>query len=94
MLDSTDGKKVAESIDRRITTVAEQVYNNSPYTKIRDGIVTAINGKTYTVKIHKAIYNNIYTLKGTQQINVNDRVICIIPNNQYSNMFILGVLDI
>lgn len=93
ILDRASGMKVAEAIEKRIKLISKDLYNNAPYTTIRNGIVTAINGKKYTVKINNAFYTNIYALKNVGTINIHDVVICIIPNNQYSEMFILGVLD-
>ena len=92
-LNQEGGKKVAQAIDRRIMNVAKEIYKNSPYTLIKYGIVKKIDGKFYTLQINKSLYTKVCALKGVGQINVNDVVICIIPNNQFSNMFILGVLD-
>lgn len=93
-LDRTSGMKIAEAIEKRIKLVSKDLYTNAPYTIIRNGRVMAINGKKYTVKINNALYTNIYALKGVGVISTGDVAICIIPNNQYSNMFIIGVLDI
>lgn len=93
-LDRASGMKVAEAIEKRIKLISKDLYNNAPYTTIRNGIVTAINGKKYTVKINNAFYTNIYAIKGTDLIKIGDVAICIIPNNQYSNMFILGTLNV
>lgn len=87
------GTNIANAIDKRIRTVTQDLYNNAPYNVIRKGRVTAIKNKFYTVKINNAIYTKIYALKNVGIINVHDVVICVIPNNQYSEMFILGVLD-
>lgn len=92
-LDRASGIKVAEAIEKRIKLISKDLYNNAPYTIIRNGIITNINNKKYTVKINNAFYTNLYALKGIGGIGVGDVAICIIPNNQYSNMFILGVLD-
>lgn len=93
-LDRASGIKVAEAIEKRIKLISKDLYNNAPYTIIKNGIVTAINGKRYTVRINNAIYTNVFAIKGIESIGTGDVAICIIPNNQYSNMFILGVLDI
>lgn len=93
-LDRASGTKVAEAIEKRIKLISKDLYTNAPYTTIRNGRITAINGKKYTIKINNAIYTNIYALKNIGIVGVGDVAICVIPNNQYSNMFILGVLDI
>lgn len=93
-LDRASGIKMAEAIEKRIKLISKDLYNNAPYTIIKNGIVTAINGKRYTVRINNAIYTNVFAIKGVESISTGDVAICIIPNNQYSNMFILGVLDI
>ena len=92
-LDRASGIKIAEAIEKRIKLISKDLYTNAPYTTIRNGRITAINGKKYTIKINNAIYTNIYALKDVGTIGIGDVAICVIPNNQYSNMFILGVLD-
>lgn len=92
-LNRASGQKIADAIDKRIRTVTQDLYSNAPYNVIRKGRVTAIKNKFYTVKINNAIYTKIYALKNVGTINVHDVVLCVIPNNQYSEMFILGVLD-
>lgn len=91
-LDFNNGSKVARAIDLRIKQVAKYVFQKSPYNKIKYGIVENINGKIYTVNIENKTYQT-NALKGVGTINLQDRVVILIPNNQYSNMFILGVLD-
>lgn len=87
------GIEIANAINKRIKMVSQDLYNNAPYTIIKFGRVVSINGKRYSIKINNALYTNIYALKGSNLISVGDSVICVVPNNQYSNMFILGALD-
>jgi hypothetical protein len=93
-LNYLSGNKVAEAIDRRITNIAKDVFNKSPSNRMVFGRVTEINGKEYTVKVNNQIYAKVYAYKGVGTIIVGDTVDCLIPNNQYSNMRIIGILDI
>ncbi len=92
-LDRASGIKVAEAIDKRVRLVSKDLYNNAPYNKKMRGRVVSAKGKRYTIEINKAIYTNVYALKSNYTIKVGDVVICEIPNNQYSDIFIEGVLD-
>lgn len=93
-LDFNNGSQIAEAINKRIVEVVNQALNSgfigSP---IKRGIIKEINGKKYTVKIGNSIYTNIYAARNTGNISINEVVLCVIPNNQYSDMFIGWVID-
>lgn len=93
-LNYTTGREVALALDRKIENALTMVSAKLPYNKIERAVVQKISGKRYSVKINNLLYDNVYALKGNESIGVRDTVICVVPNNQYSNMFILGVLDI
>ena len=92
-LDYDSGEDIANAIDKRIERVAKEIYQNSPYNKIKYGVVKNVNDKQYTVQINGINYSNVYALKNVGTINVNDSVVLIIPDNNISQMFILGIID-
>lgn len=92
-LDAENGEKVASAIEKRIQQIARYVYKDSPYNKIKFGVIKEISGKAYTIEIENTIYTDIYALKNIGTINLGDKVVCVNPNNNYSNLFILGILD-
>lgn len=91
-LDYDSGEDIANAIDKRIERVAKEIYQNSPYNKIKYGIVKNVTDKTYTVQINGENYD-VYALKNVGTINVNDSVVLIIPDNNFTQMFILGIID-
>lgn len=93
-LNYTTGREVALAIDRKIEDTVTRISAKLSYNKIEWAVVQKISGKRYSIKINNLLYENVYALKGNNDIKVRDTVICVVPNNQYSNMFILGVLDI
>lgn len=90
---SESGRKVAEAIDRRVMNVAKNIYENSPNNKTKFGTVLSSSAGLFNVKIDNVTYTNISALKNVGNINRGEVVICLVPNNQYSNMIILGVAD-
>lgn len=93
VLNTKSGSAVAEAINTRITNIAREVYNKSPYDKSKRGIIEEIVRGLYSVKIDNVIYPNIHALRSAGTLNLGDVVICIIPNNQFSDMYILGAID-
>ena len=74
-------------------------YNNkqiddAPYTRERTGIIKASGVDGYTAEIDGALFTNIPVLvyNTTPVYSVNDTVVIKMPNNQTSNMYILGKL--
>lgn len=94
-LDYESGKKVVDAIDRKIKNVSNDLKTNSPYNRTRFGrVVKKTEGSgIFTVVIDNTTYNNVYALRTVGTINVGDVVICLIPNNNFSNITILGVAD-
>lgn len=88
-----NGVNVGKKIIKLIQNSQDYAFKNAPFNMIRVGLITKKVGKTFTIKINQSNYSNIYALKGSGEINVGDTAICVIPNNQFSQMFILGVLD-
>lgn len=67
----------------------EQSINNAPYDKCMVGLITQVNDdNTYSVKISEEAYTNIPSL--FTGLNKNDTVKVFSPQNQFSQLFILG----
>lgn len=65
----------------------------APYTRIENGLIKAVTLDGYTVEINEKLYPNVLVLNSVS-LSVNNTVKVMIPNNQYSNMFILGKIGI
>lgn len=70
-----------------------QAFKDAPYDRTYIGLVTAINleTNTYSVKIDEHVYTNIVSMIKT---DVNHTVVVMCPQNQLSQMFIYGEIDI
>ena len=92
-INNESGKVVAEAIDRRIVEVAKRVFLTVPNDKSEIALVMAVNSanQRYEVKIKNKIYI-AYALKNALPINVNDQVLCVALNGQYSQLYIIGVI--
>lgn len=91
-LDSIAGKIIREAIERKINAEIENISNTLSFNKIKRGKIKEINITGYTVQIENNIYRNVPIIRQDTIININDVVQIVIPNNQYSQMFILGKL--
>lgn len=87
------GNEVASAIDARIQKVAQEVFTNSPTNRTAYGRVVSQKGGYFTVNINSHTYTNVVAIRSVGQIKNNETVVCLIPNNEYSNMLILGVAD-
>ena len=92
-LNHTTGTRVADAIDKRIINVAKQVYDNSPNDKMRYGTVVSKDAGVFSVKINNTTYSNIKALRNVGDIAVGEVVHCLVPNNNFSDMVIIGVAD-
>ena len=92
-LNHTTGTRVADAIDNRIINVAKQVYDNSPNDKMRYGTVVSKDAGVFSVKINNTTYSNIKALRNVGDIAVGEVVHCLVPNNNFSDMVIIGVAD-
>ena len=70
-----------------------ELRENAPYTRFKTGRVTSIGVNGTTVMIDGTIYTDLLRMTGTT-LDVDDMVEIVIPNNQDSNMFILGKLTV
>ena len=64
-INAASGKLIAEAIDKRITSVAKQLFNNSERDKTVYGIITKTNQGYFSVKVNNQIYNNVDDAKGS-----------------------------
>jgi len=65
--------------------------DDAPYTRETRGRVISSGLDGYTIDINGKQFTNVMVLNGIA-LSTNDIVIVIIPNNQTSNMYILGKL--
>jgi len=75
------------------TRYTDRLNEDAPYTRFVTGIVEEIKIDGYTVKINGTSYTKLMVLNGVS-LSVNNTVQVVIPNNQDSNMFILGKLSL
>lgn len=92
-LNFSSGDKVAQAIDKRIIAIAKQVANKSTVNRTVFGRVTAKNNGLFSLRINNTVYTNVIALKNSNYINVGDKVVCLVPNNQFNDMIVLGVAD-
>lgn len=89
----TSGDQVAKAIDKRIISIAKQVTNKSPVNRTVYGRIVSQTQGGFSISVNNTIYNNIPVLKYLNYLKIGDRVICLVPNNQFNDMIILGVVD-
>ena len=89
----TSGDQVAKAIDKRIIAIAKQVANKSTVNRTVFGRVLSKNNGLFSLSINNRVYNNVLALKDLGYIRVGDKVICLVPNNQFNDMIVLGVAD-
>lgn len=92
-LDFDTGSRVANTIDKRIITVVNQMLKTSTLNRTVYGRVTSASDTFFSVKINNTIYDNVCALKNVGEIKVGDRVMCLVPNNQFNDLTIIGVVD-
>ena len=74
-------------LEKGIYRYVDNSIENAPYTQIYTGLVKASGVDGYTISLNGVEYANVPS-KGT--FLTNDTVRVVVPNNQYSNMFILS----
>jgi len=87
------GQKLAEAIDKRIIDVSNQLFNNSGRDKTVYGVVIKSNNGVFSIKVNNTEYHNVLALRSVGNISVGEKVTCLVPNGNYSDMIILGVAD-
>ena len=74
-------------LEKGILRYVDNSIENAPYTQVYTGLIKSSGVDGYTVNLNGVEYTNVPS-KGT--FLTNDTVRVVVPNNQYSNMFILS----
>ena len=82
--------QAANILIEKMESVAAQAVSNAAFNKTVWGRITAIEGVEYTLVINGKTYPKTYALSSAGTLAVGDTVICIVPNNNMPNFFILG----
>ena len=86
---SVQNNEVIDALFTGVQYLIEQNIASAPFDKVKNGKVLAINlDGTYRVSIEGKTYNIPSLVKAG--ISVNSIVKVLIPQNEYSNMFILN----
>lgn len=81
---------INDALLQTIKTLVKQEINNAPFDKTRQAIVLANNNDgTYKIRLDGNEYDNISSYPSNTTITIGSVVKVIIPNNQYSQMFLL-----
>lgn len=92
-LNGKTGEMIRLAIERKIENEIKRLNNNLSFNKLERGIIEEININGYAIKINNILYRGIKAVSQNTSINVGDVVIVLIPNNQYTQMFILGKIN-
>ena len=80
---------INDTLLQTIKTLVKQEINNAPFDKTRQAVVlTNNNDGTYKIRLDGNEYDNIPSYPSNVIIAIGSVVKVIIPNNQYSQMFI------
>ena len=74
-------------LEKGIIRYVDSSIENAPNTHVYTGLIKSSSVDGYTIDLNGVEYTNVPS-KGT--FSVNDTVRVVIPDNQYSNMFILA----
>ena len=83
-------KELADILFEKIQESAQESTENAPYNKIVWGRITGKLGYFHVVNVNGKPYPKTLALTSAGTLAVGDTVVCIVPNNNMSNMFILG----
>ena len=78
---------MASELEKGIFNYVDKVVQDAPYTQIYTGVIKSFGVNGYTVLLNGVEYPNVPS-KGS--FLTNETVKVVIPNNQFSNMFILS----
>jgi len=90
--DNSSGEKLGDILLNKFESWLKDLSINASFNKTTWGIITNINGNLYTIEINNQSYSNINAMRNAGELYINDKVLCLIPNNQYSNMVIIGAI--
>lgn len=88
-LDGSKGEKIRAAIEQFGKNLKRDIATSSPFDKTKNGFVTKVTPIGYTVRIENKEYPNVQAIEGAI-IRVGDVVVCQLPNNQMSQMYIIG----
>lgn len=77
----------------KVSEIANQYAAAAAFNKTLWGRITAVNVPYYTLTINGKTYPKTLALSSAGALAVGDTVICIVPNNNMPNMFILGKIQ-
>ena len=85
---------INDTLLQTIKTLVKQEINNAPFDKTRQAVVLTNNSDgTYKIRLDGNEYDNIPSYPSNITIAIGSVVKVIIPNNQYSQMFISAKTD-
>lgn len=85
-----DKMNVNDALLQTIKTLIKQEIDNAPFDKTRQAIILVNNSDgTYKIRLDGKEYDNISSYPSSTSIVVGSVVKVVIPNNQYSQMFLL-----
>ena len=90
-LNAEDAKIIREAIIKFGRGIKKDIATESPFNKTKNGRVVKVTPTGYTVEIENKQYPRVQAIN-TNQIYLNDIVACCLPNNQMSQMYIIGKL--
>lgn len=85
--------ELAQMFIDKVSELANQYAAAANFNKTLWGRITAVNAPYYTLSINGKSYPKTLALSSAGALSVGDTVICIVPNNQMPNMFILGKIS-
>ena len=81
---------INDTLLQTIKTLIQQEIKNAPFDKTRQALILLNNSDgTYKIRLDGNEYDNIPSYPSSTSILVGSVVKVIIPNNQYSQMFLL-----
>jgi len=81
---------INDTLLQTIRTLISQEINNAPFDKTRQAIILVNNSDgSYKIRLDGNEYDNIPSYPSSTSMTVGSVVKVIIPNNQYSQMFLL-----
>lgn len=90
-LDGKSGKVIREAIENYVKSLVRTNVEKAPFNKTKNGRIVSVSPTGYTVEIENKEYPNVQAINATA-LQVNDIVVCSVPNNQMSQMYIIGKL--
>lgn len=91
-LNKESGKELLDSLRRGIAYIAKRVFDENPRDLHQRGRILSYSVEGYTVLINGKEYTKVPALNNGIPLLVGDTVEIMIPNGQFSQMFIMGKL--